>query len=177
MSDQLSNAQRAVITHAATETDGKVVWFPEQIRGGAQGKILQSLFDKGLIIQERENWSLTERCYALLDHPRTVSLPPEIPEIPVFIKAASSEPPEKSGPATEVKPVKQTKQQIMIDLLNTPNGASIPELMAATGWQQHTVRGALSGTLKKRLGLRIESVKTDGADRTYRIVETSGDAL
>jgi len=177
MSDQLSNAQRAVITHAATETNGKVLWFPEQIRGGAQGKILQSLLDKGLVIQNGDDWSLTERCYALLDHPRTVSLLPEIPEIPVFVKTLSAEAVEEPINIEKDKPLKQTKQQIMIDLLSTPDGASIPELMAATGWQQHTVRGALSGTLKKRLGLRIESVKTDGADRTYRIVETSGDAL
>jgi len=52
-------------------------------------------------------------------------------------------------------------------LLKRPNGASIVELMKATGWQQHSVRGALAGTLKKR-GHTISSDKVDGV-RRYRI--------
>jgi hypothetical protein len=92
----------------------------------------------------------------------------EIADIPVFVKSTKSE----SGK----KPARQTKQQVMIDLLSRAEGASIPELMDATGWQQHTVRGALSGTLKKRLGLEIESIKTSGSDRTYRILKTSDES-
>ena len=49
-------------------------------------------------------------------------------------------------------------------LLRVPDGASIAELMAATGWQQHSVRGAMAGALKKR-GLTITSDKTDGTRR------------
>lgn len=51
-------------------------------------------------------------------------------------------------------------------LLMRPDGASIAEIMAATGWQQHSVRGAMAGTLKKR-GLAITSDKVDGT-RRYR---------
>lgn len=48
-----------------------------------------------------------------------------------------------------------SKQQILITLMKRPKGASLEELMEATGWQRHSVHGTLSGVLKKRLGLSI----------------------
>lgn len=62
-----------------------------------------------------------------------------------------------------------TKQQIMIDMLSRPEGASIEELAEATQWLGHTVRGAMSGALKKKLGLTITSVKEDQRGRVYRL--------
>ncbi|SFK78684.1 DUF3489 domain-containing protein [Shimia haliotis] len=75
----------------------------------------------------------------------------------------------KSTPATTDAAPRQTKQQIMIDLLRRPEGAGIEEITAATGWQSHTVRGAMSGALKKKLGLEITSKKVEGLGRLYRI--------
>ena len=54
-------------------------------------------------------------------------------------------------------------------MLTRPKGATIPQMMEQTGWQQHTVRGTLAGALKKRLGLTIESDKAEGKERVYRI--------
>lgn len=93
----------------------------------------------------------------------------DVDDIPVFVQPKSLKPTKAS------KSKSKSKQQQMIALLSRPEGASIAELMEATGWQQHTVRGAMSGTLKKRLGLQIESVKTEGADRTYRILKSPGE--
>ena len=56
----------------------------------------------------------------------------------------------------------------IVQLLQASGGATIPDLMAATGWQAHSVRGAIAGALKKKLGLTITSEKQDGA-RIYRI--------
>ena len=56
-------------------------------------------------------------------------------------------------------------------LLLAPAGASIAELMAATGWQQHSVRGAMAGALKKR-GLTISSDKSDGT-RRYSAIKSA----
>ncbi len=75
----------------------------------------------------------------------------------------------KSTPATADAAPRQTKQQIMIDLLRGPEGASIEEIVAATAWQSHTVRGAMSGALKKKLGLSITSEKVEERGRVYRI--------
>ncbi len=74
-----------------------------------------------------------------------------------------------SIPKTTDAAPRQTKQQIMIDLLRRPEGAGIEEITAATGWQSHTVRGAMSGALKKKLGLEITSKKVEGLGRVYRI--------
>ena len=54
-------------------------------------------------------------------------------------------------------------------MLQRPQGATIAEIMASTGWQPHTVRGALAGALKKRLGLTVTSEKVETRGRIYRI--------
>ena len=70
-----------------------------------------------------------------------------------------------AGPA--IKPVKQPSKLDQIEaLLLAPTGTNIAEIMIATGWQQHSVRGAMAGALKKR-GLTIASEKVDGM-RRYR---------
>ncbi len=70
-------------------------------------------------------------------------------------------------PKSKTRPGSKLHQ--VIQLLTRPEGATIPQMMEQTGWQQHTVRGTLAGALKKRLGLTIESEKPDGEDRVYRI--------
>lgn len=67
-----------------------------------------------------------------------------------------------------IKAKRETKQQLLIDLLKRPNGATIDEIVAATEWQSHTARGAMSGALKKRLGLTITSQKEERG-RVYKI--------
>jgi hypothetical protein len=83
-------------------------------------------------------------------------------------------PPPKAAPkaragAAERTPREGTKQATMIAMLQRKDGATIAEIVEATGWQQHTVRGAFAGALKKRLGLNVDSEKVDGRGRVYRI--------
>ena len=65
---------------------------------------------------------------------------------------------------------KPTKQRVCIDLLSRPDGASTEELQQATGWQAHSVRGFLAGTVKKKLGLTLVSDKPAEGPRRYRIM-------
>jgi hypothetical protein len=62
----------------------------------------------------------------------------------------------------------------MITLLRRREGATLEQMMKATGWQAHSVRGAMSGSLKKKLGLTITNIK-DGETRIYRIVDGKAD--
>jgi len=70
-----------------------------------------------------------------------------------------------------------SKQAWVLALLCGPNGATIATVTRSTGWQPHTVRAFLAAVVRKKLGLRLESEKTDG-ERVYRIVvgKASGDA-
>ena len=67
-----------------------------------------------------------------------------------------------------------TKQAILIEMLRRPNGATIQQMTAKTGWQAHSVRGAISGTLKKKLGLMVTSEKPSDGPRRYRIAAPKG---
>jgi hypothetical protein len=55
-------------------------------------------------------------------------------------------------------------------MLRQPQGATISAIMNATGWQQHSVRGCCAGTVRKKLGLTLESEKSDNGERIYRMV-------
>ena len=60
-----------------------------------------------------------------------------------------------------------TKRETIVALLQSKGGASLKDMMAATGWQAHSIRGFLSGTVAKRLGHAVRSIKNDGEDRRY----------
>jgi hypothetical protein len=62
-----------------------------------------------------------------------------------------------------------SKTAKILDLLKRSSGASLKELTKATGWQPHSVRGFLSGSLKKKMRLRVDSFQRDDQERAYRI--------
>ena len=64
---------------------------------------------------------------------------------------------------------RSTKQDRVLALLSRPDGANLTEMMQATEWQQHSVRGFLAGTVKKKLSLTLISTKAAGEERRYRI--------
>jgi Protein of unknown function (DUF3489) len=89
--------------------------------------------------------------------------------------------PGKAASAQRPTPRAGTKQAQMIEMLKRPEGATVEQIAAATGWQHHTIRGAISGALKKKLGLTVEATRTRevGPNKTgakasvtvYRIVQ------
>jgi hypothetical protein len=96
---------------------------------------------------------------------------------PVKVKAPK---PAKAVPADKPTPRAGTKQALMIEMLQRPEGATVEQIAAATGWQHHTIRGAISGALNKKLGLKVEATRTrevgpektgaKGSATVYRIV-------
>src|SRR3954454_17667348 len=77
-------------------------------------------------------------------------------------------PVEPEPAASAADPRAGSKQAQVIDLLQRPEGATIDEVAAAMGWQRHSVRGLISGALKKKLGLQVISEKTERG-RVYHI--------
>jgi len=62
-----------------------------------------------------------------------------------------------------------SKAAKVLALLKRPDGVTLKELMKATGWQSHSVRGFLSGAIGKRMGLAVESLKAEGSERSYSL--------
>jgi hypothetical protein len=84
-------------------------------------------------------------------------------------------------PSAKPTPRPGTKQSKMIEMLKRPEGATVEQIAEATGWQHHTIRGAISGALKRKLGLTVEATRTrevgpnktgaKGSSTVYRIVD------
>ncbi|MDQ8699230.1 DUF3489 domain-containing protein [Hyphomicrobium sp. LHD-15] len=72
-----------------------------------------------------------------------------------------------AAPATLTS--RTTKQELVLSLLNRKEGASVEDIMKATSWQGHSVRGFFAGTVKKKLGFTLTSSRAEGEVRRYRI--------
>jgi hypothetical protein len=89
---------------------------------------------------------------------------------PTKAKAAKKATPAKKAPKVPKKTDGArhgSKAAQVLELLKRPGGASLQEIMKATEWQAHSVRGFLSGALRKKLALTVDSTKQDGGERTY----------
>jgi len=62
-----------------------------------------------------------------------------------------------------------SKKAIVLDMLKRPEGATLKDIMSATAWQAHSVRGFISGGLGKKMGITVESFKSESGERAYRI--------
>jgi hypothetical protein len=87
------------------------------------------------------------------------------PVAPKKVKAA------KAATARDATPTARdgSKKAQVLDLLRRPEGATLADIMAATGWQAHSVRGFISGALGKKMGLTVESAKGEDGQRGYRL--------
>jgi hypothetical protein len=62
-----------------------------------------------------------------------------------------------------------SKKSMVLELIRRNDGASLREIQSATDWQAHSVRGFISGTLNKKMGLAVESFKRENGERAYRV--------
>jgi hypothetical protein len=182
----LSETQRTILGTACAREDRMIFPVTAPITGGAVGNVLKSLLKRGLIeeiVAEDETtvWRhdedlgpITLRATdtglaALGDRAPTAPLGRDHDQAGTDMPADETD--AHTAPAGAPRRVRgNTKQAIVVDMLRRPEGATIAELVEATGWQSHTVRGCFAGALKKKLGLSIISVKHEQRGRIYSIV-------
>lgn len=139
--------------------DGRVI-PPDTLRGGARVKVLISLLQRGWIEPADSGHVLTDAGYAVIGQQRP--MPPD-----------DAQPMDATDDLQLLDgiPIRPgTKLAALVMALRRPQGATSLQLMLATGWQPHTVRGAISGMLRKKLGLSVTSEKRADGQRAYRVV-------
>ena len=156
---KISPAQSLLLRTAARRADGRVI-PPDTLRGGARAKVLTALLQRGWIETAGDGHVLTDAGYAAIGHQRTV--PPDDVHFVDTIDDLQ---------LLEGIPVRPgTKLAAMVLALRRPQGATSLQLMLATGWQPHTVRGAISGMLRKKLGLNVVLARNAAGERVYRVL-------
>ena len=194
---KLTDTQLVILSAAAKRKDGTVLPPPKSLKakGGALTSTLKSLLKKGLI-EERPaegmapSWREAENGSRLVlvitkSGLQAIGVAPSQAAKGQDIKDKA---PRKAGRKRRtVKLVSEarksktraspplvrpgSKQALLIDLLSRSKGATIAEAQQATGWQPHSVRGAISGSLKKKLGLAVTSEMVGRRGRVYRIAQ------
>lgn len=188
----LSDTQAVILSAACAREGGCLLPVTASLKGGAVNMVLNSLIKKELaeeipaepgapIWREDEDGTpltlrATTAAYTALGIVGDTGADTAPEEEPAADMADEAEtPPTDAHGAHEAKPARKTregtKQEALIAMLKRPEGASIDEIAAEFGWASHTVRGAIAGALKKKLGLTVTSEKHETRGRTYKIAE------
>ena len=156
---KLSPAQALLLRTAARRADGRVI-PPDTLRGSARVKVLTALLQRGWIDPADSGHMLTDASYAAIGQQRPVP-PDDVQPMDATDDLQLLE-------GIPIRP--GSKLAALVMSLRRPQGATSLQLMLATGWQPHTVRGAISGMLRKKLGLNVVLAHNDSGERVYRVV-------
>lgn len=189
---KLNDTHLVILTTAAKRDSGSLLPLPKTLKvtNAAATSALKALLKQGLAEERsaaqagevwREEKDGTRHALAITAAGlEAIGMVPEEaePAQPTKAKAAKKqrqprkvEQPAEPAALTPSEKVRAgTKLAALIELLSGKQGGTLAEAVAATGWQSHSVRGAISGSLKKKLGLAITSEPVEGRGRVYRIV-------
>ena len=131
---KLSDTQKQILKRAAKTADGKLVWFPETLKGGARKKVIDALLTRSLIIADGTDWTMTAQGYNALGLPRPA--PARGPITLAALDAVIS-----NAEAVKPRTRENSKQAQVIAMLKRPEGATLAQICACTGSQKHTIRG------------------------------------
>lgn len=179
---RLSETQLVVLNAACQREDRAVYPLMIKLPAGALQKVLSSLLKKGLVEEVRakredEVWRenkdgdrftlrATDAADGVLGITDGETPAADAPKPSAKKKGRAPKPRKEKAPRA---PRTDTKQARLIAMLKRAKGATIDEVVKELDWQPHTVRGAIAGALKKKLGLDVTSDKVDGRGRVYRL--------
>jgi hypothetical protein len=178
MTTTISDAQRAILTAAAAADNRLVQPAHVPLKGGAVRIVLRSLLKRRLLgeVEGADGdpvWSSSNAGVQMALRVTDAGLQAVgLAKAPAPASATAAFTPAETAQPKAVRA--GTKQAALIALLERKEGATIDEMVAATGWLSHTVRGAMAGALKKRLGMEIASEKVEGRGRVYRVAGKGG---
>ncbi|WP_282603058.1 DUF3489 domain-containing protein [Paracoccus sp. PARArs4] len=185
---KLSDTQAIILSSAARREDRIALPLPESLRGGAAAKVVGAMLAKGFLQEVDADLRKGEPVWRETGDGHGVTLvatdaglaaigvetedanpaPAGATDAPTEWAAPDAPTGSEAAPKART-PREGTKQATLIAMLRAPGGATLDEIVAATGWLSHTARGAMSGALKRKLGLMITSEKVDGRGRVYTI--------
>ena len=183
-----SDTQSLILSRAATRPGNLALPLPEGLVGAAAKMVVGKMIARGWLEEVEANLRRSEPMWRETgDGHGTTLIATEagleaIGIEPVVASAVASA--RKAKPKAEQEPVQTpddsdtvkplairagTKQAQIIAMLQRPEGATVAEMVEATGGLAHTVRGSISGALKKRLGLEVHAATVDGKGLVYKI--------
>ncbi len=189
---KLSDSQAVVLGAACGRPDRSIYPLTTKLPGAAAAKLLGSLLKKGYIEElqakpkdttwreDKKKGRLTLRATQAAFEALGMDLPPSqsagadaaprtaSPQ-PAKARGRNKQQADKAKPDALSRTRPNSKQAQLIEMLKSPKGATIEEIVKKFEWQAHTVRGAIAGALKKKLGLDVQSEKIEGRGRVYRL--------
>jgi len=175
---KLTETQTIILSRAATRPGNIAMPLPDGLHGAAAKMAVTRMITNGwleevdaTLVKGAPLWRETGNGHGTTLIATKAGLE-AIGIEPVVITAVAALCASKRVPIAAPKPKvlrAGTKQAQIIALLQRPEGASIAEIVAATGWMPHSARGMVSGVLKKKLGLTITSAKQEGRGAVYKI--------
>ena len=174
---KLTETQTTILTAGAQRADNIAMPLPKGLAGAAAKMAVSKMIERGWLQEVNANLRRGEPLWRETgDGHGTTLVVTAAGLLAIGIEPlAAQRVAADHKRAGDTTPTKQTivragtKQAMLIALLLAPDGATMDTIMAATGWRAHTVRGAMSGALGKKLGLNVTSAKEGDGARVYRI--------
>ena len=170
----LSDTQALILSAAAQRPEHIALPLPESLRGGTAAKVVGAMLAKGFLEEIEADMRKGEPVWRETGDGHGVTLVATgagLAAIGIETESTTAEPTDEAAPKMRT-PREGTKQATLIAMLRAPDGATINEISAALQWAPHTIRGAMAGALKKKLGLEVTSKKVERRGRVYRVINT-----
>ena len=174
---KLTETQTIILTGGAQRPDNIALPLPKGLTGAAAKMAVTKMIERGWLQEVDANLRRGEPLWRETGdgHGTTLVVTEAgllaigIEPVVVETKVATHENAAETSVTKLPTPRAGTKQAMLISLLQSSDGATMDEIIAATGWLAHTARGAMSGAFGKKLGLVVTSSKESDKGRVYRI--------